>query len=193
MDTASTVNSADNLEEEATRESVQVCREYVGKVANLLILFSYADPVVKSQLCSVPLLFRLFQLMNDLELEILVKVLKAIRQLSMEPTMLDQLQRASSISTLVPFLSRTSGPYVNEIHNQVYQERVVVVCCLLLLLIALVCWLSTVRPGSRLPLQPLQSEPDQTRACCGCRSGSLSAPLCRKELAPQTICSPDIM
>jgi hypothetical protein len=49
-------------------------REYVIKVADLLLEFSCADTVVKSHMCSLSLLIRLFQMLNKLEAPILVKV-----------------------------------------------------------------------------------------------------------------------
>eukprot|EP00958_Prasinococcus_capsulatus_P019088 scaffold2299_cov359-Prasinococcus_capsulatus_cf.AAC.2 len=81
-------------------EAVQLATEYVEKAANLLLFVSYADPVVKSQMCSLPLLHRLFQVLPVLEPAIQVKILKCIKQLSMEPTTLDQLQKAGAIQRL---------------------------------------------------------------------------------------------
>jgi hypothetical protein len=49
-------------------------REYVIKVADLLLEFSCADTIVKSHMCSLSLLIRLFQMLNKLEAPILVKV-----------------------------------------------------------------------------------------------------------------------
>ena len=49
-------------------------REYVAKVADLLLEFSRADTIVKSHMCSISLLIRLLQMLNKLEAPILVKV-----------------------------------------------------------------------------------------------------------------------
>lgn len=54
--------------------NADVIRDYVVKVADLLLEFSRADTVVKSHMCSVNLLIRLFQMLNKLEPVILLKV-----------------------------------------------------------------------------------------------------------------------
>lgn len=58
--------------------SAEVAREYLEKVADLLLEFSQADTSVKSYMCSQSLLNRLFQMFNRIELPILLKVHKRV-------------------------------------------------------------------------------------------------------------------
>lgn len=51
-----------------------VAREYLEKVADLLLEFARADTAVKSYMCSQSLLGRLFQMFNKIESPILLKV-----------------------------------------------------------------------------------------------------------------------
>ncbi|KAL3692966.1 hypothetical protein R1sor_006617 [Riccia sorocarpa] len=94
-------------------------REYVTKVADLLLEFSRADKSVKSHMCQVNLLIRLFGMLNKLEPVILVKILRCIKELSTDPDTLENLQRADAMKHLVPFLEARDGPLVSQIHNQV--------------------------------------------------------------------------
>jgi hypothetical protein len=54
--------------------NADVAREYLEKVADLLLEFSRGDAVVKSHMCGLSLLIRLFQMLNKLEAPILLKV-----------------------------------------------------------------------------------------------------------------------
>lgn len=54
--------------------SADVAREYLEKVADLLLEFAQADSIVKSYMCSQSLLGRLFQMFNRIEPPILIKV-----------------------------------------------------------------------------------------------------------------------
>ena len=109
------------VEREKARASASLrrCCEYIEKVVDLLLVFSHADEVVKSQMCVLPLLHRLYKTLDSLEMDVLVKVLKSIKQLSTEPTTLDDLQRAGTIKRLVPFLAESSAAAGAEMHNQV--------------------------------------------------------------------------
>ncbi|KAG4973667.1 hypothetical protein JHK87_030488 [Glycine soja] len=54
--------------------NAEVAREYLEKVADLLLEFAQADTTVKSYMCSQSLLSRLFQMFNRVEPPILLKV-----------------------------------------------------------------------------------------------------------------------
>jgi hypothetical protein len=58
--------------------NAEVAREYLEKVADLLLEFSQADTTVKSYMCSQSLLSRLFQMFNRIEPPILLKVHKRV-------------------------------------------------------------------------------------------------------------------
>uniref|UniRef100_A0A6N2N803 Uncharacterized protein n=1 Tax=Salix viminalis TaxID=40686 RepID=A0A6N2N803_SALVM len=79
--------------------SAEVAREYLEKVADLLLEFSQADTSVKSYMCSQSLLNRLFQMFNRIEIPILLK-------------------RADAIKYLIPNLELKDGPLVDHIHSE---------------------------------------------------------------------------
>ncbi|XP_057849758.2 MAP3K epsilon protein kinase 1 isoform X2 [Cryptomeria japonica] len=96
----------------------EVAREYLVKVADLLLEFSRADTTVKLSMCSPGLLVRLFQMLNKFESPILLKILKCINQLSTDPTCLDYLQRADAMKHLIPHLEHHDGHLVSQIHSE---------------------------------------------------------------------------
>ncbi|XP_030526633.1 MAP3K epsilon protein kinase 1-like isoform X1 [Rhodamnia argentea] len=96
-----------------------VARDYLEKVAELLLEFAQADTTVKSYMCSQGLLLRLFQMFNRIERPILLKILKCINHLSMDPNCLESLQRAEAIKYLIPNLELKDGPLVSQIHHEV--------------------------------------------------------------------------
>ncbi|XP_042009965.1 MAP3K epsilon protein kinase 1-like isoform X1 [Salvia splendens] len=99
--------------------NVDVAREYLEKVADLLFEFAAADAAVKSYMCSQSLLSRLFQMFNKIEPPILLKLLKCINHLSTDPHCLEHLQRADAIKYLIPNLDLKEGSLVSQIHHEV--------------------------------------------------------------------------
>ncbi|KAL2518562.1 MAP3K epsilon protein kinase 1 [Abeliophyllum distichum] len=99
--------------------NVDVAREYLEKVADLLLEFAAADTTVKSHMCSQSLLSRLFQMFNKIEPPILLKLLKCIHHLSTDPHCLENLQRADAIKYLIPNLDLKEGALVSQIHHEV--------------------------------------------------------------------------
>ncbi|XVE66333.1 hypothetical protein DITRI_Ditri08aG0071900 [Diplodiscus trichospermus] len=99
--------------------NADVAREYLEKVADLLLEFAQADTNVKSYMCSQSLLSRLFQMFNRIEPPILLKILKCINHLSTDPNCLENLQRAEAIKYLIPNLELKDGPLVSQIHHEV--------------------------------------------------------------------------
>uniref|UniRef100_A0A7N0UKV2 Uncharacterized protein n=1 Tax=Kalanchoe fedtschenkoi TaxID=63787 RepID=A0A7N0UKV2_KALFE len=99
--------------------SADVAKEYLEKVADLLLEFAQADATVKSYMCSQSLLSRLFQMFYRIEPPILLKILKCINHLSTDPNCLENLQRADVIKYLIPNLELKDGPLVSQIHHEV--------------------------------------------------------------------------
>lgn len=99
--------------------NTDVAREYLEKVADLLLEFARADTTVKSYMCSQSLLSRLFQMFSKIEPPILLKILKCINHLSTDPNCLESLQRADAIKYLIPNLDLHEEPLINQIHNEV--------------------------------------------------------------------------
>ncbi|KDO52990.1 hypothetical protein CISIN_1g000533mg [Citrus sinensis] len=96
--------------------NADVAREYLEKVADLLLEFAQADTTVKSYMCSQSLLSRLFQMFNRIEPPIL---LKCVNHLSTDPNCLENLQRADAIKYLIPNLDLKDGHLVSLIHSEV--------------------------------------------------------------------------
>ncbi|KAK9052628.1 hypothetical protein SSX86_029258 [Deinandra increscens subsp. villosa] len=99
--------------------NADVAREYLEKVADLLLEFAAADSTVKFCMCSQSLLSRLFQMFNKIQPPILLKLLKCINHLSTDPHCLEPLQRADAIKYLIPNLDLKDGPLVSQIHHEV--------------------------------------------------------------------------
>ncbi|KAL0904969.1 hypothetical protein M5K25_027136 [Dendrobium thyrsiflorum] len=99
--------------------NADVAREYLEKVADLLLEFAQADSSVKSYMCSQSLLTRLFQMFNKIEPPILLKMLKCVNHLSGDPNCLEYLQRADAIKHLIPNLQVHDGPFDSQIHIEV--------------------------------------------------------------------------
>ncbi|KEH30575.1 MAP kinase kinase kinase [Medicago truncatula] len=99
--------------------NAEVAKEYLEKVADLLLEFAQADTTVKSYMCSQSLLSRLFQMFNRVEPPILLKILRCINHLSTDPNCLENLQRAEAIKYLIPNLELKEGSLVSEIHHEV--------------------------------------------------------------------------
>ncbi|XP_010534878.1 PREDICTED: MAP3K epsilon protein kinase 1-like isoform X2 [Tarenaya hassleriana] len=99
--------------------NADIAREYLEKVADLLLEFARADTTVKTYLCSQSLLSRLLQMFNCLEPPILLKLLECINHLSTDPNCLENLQRADAIKHLIPNLELKDGPLVYQIHHEV--------------------------------------------------------------------------
>ncbi|KAL5062702.1 hypothetical protein RYX36_024439, partial [Vicia faba] len=99
--------------------NAEVAKEYLEKVADLLLEFAQADKTVKFYICSQSLLSRLFQMFNRVEPPILLKILKCINHLSTDPNCLENLQRAEAIKYLIPNLELKEGSLVSEIHHEV--------------------------------------------------------------------------
>ncbi|KAL6004189.1 hypothetical protein ACLOJK_004736 [Asimina triloba] len=99
--------------------NTDVAREYLEKVADLLLEFAQADTTVKSYMCSQSLLSRLFQMFNKIEPPILLKILKCVNHLSTDPNCLESLQRADAIKHLIPNLELDEEPLISQIHHEV--------------------------------------------------------------------------
>ncbi|PON63796.1 Coatomer beta subunit [Trema orientale] len=99
--------------------NADVARDYLEKVADLLLEFAQAESAVKSYMCSQSLLSRLFQMFNRVEPPILLKILKCINHLSTDPHCLENLQRADAIKYLIPNLELKEGSLVSQIHHEV--------------------------------------------------------------------------
>ncbi|XP_050230992.1 MAP3K epsilon protein kinase 1-like isoform X2 [Mercurialis annua] len=116
---AGSATSSGLLSHMVSTMNAEVARDYLEKVADLLLEFSQADTTVKSYMCSQSLLSRLFQMFNRIEPPILLKILRCVNYLSTDPNCLENLQRADAIKFLIPNLELKDGPLVQQIHHEV--------------------------------------------------------------------------
>ncbi|XP_042498274.1 MAP3K epsilon protein kinase 1-like isoform X2 [Macadamia integrifolia] len=99
--------------------NTDVTKEYLEKVADLLLEFAQADTTVKSYMCGQSLLSRLFQMFNRIETPVLLKLLKCINHLSTDANCLENLQRADAIRHLIPNLELQEGLLISQIQHEV--------------------------------------------------------------------------
>jgi hypothetical protein len=88
---------------------------YVVKIAALLEMLANGDPQVKQHFTRGHVLQILIALVPSLPQAALILVLKAIRHLSVDPAVLEVLDRAGAIPTLVPFLSSPHQENVTQV------------------------------------------------------------------------------
>jgi len=92
--------------------------EYIKRIVTIFLWFSASDVVVKQHMSEQKIIERLLQVIDTLEPTLLVSMLKAIKNVSMDPMTLDNLAQAGTIQKLIKFLGKREGP-VTEMHNQV--------------------------------------------------------------------------
>ncbi|KAG8969493.1 hypothetical protein FRC03_002354, partial [Tulasnella sp. 419] len=95
------------------------------KIIHILLVFcqvSQSDGHVRASLATRKVVRRLLRACELLDPEHLVVMLKAVKHLSMSPTVLDVLQNANSIEILVRILEeQATGPHSTEISNHIFQ------------------------------------------------------------------------
>lgn len=95
------------------------------KIIQILVVFcqvSQSDIHVRNALGTRKVVRRLLRACELLEPEYLVQMLKAVKHLSMNATLLEVLQNANSIEILNRLLDeQSSGPYSTEISNHIFQ------------------------------------------------------------------------
>lgn len=90
--------------------------EYVLKIAQILHLFSEGDKVVKLHFARPAVIESMLKALPSLPQDILILLLKSIRNISMDSTTLDLLESAGAIPALIPFLD---SKQVSENQHQV--------------------------------------------------------------------------
>ena len=80
-------------------KALDVVSAMVHKMGNLLLVLSHADTAVKSHLCRQDTLLCQFELMQAAEPELLLKLLKGLKFLTLDPSTLPALQLTSSLYT----------------------------------------------------------------------------------------------
>ncbi|CUA68863.1 hypothetical protein RSOLAG22IIIB_03729 [Rhizoctonia solani] len=102
-----------------------VADEMKTKILIILLVFcqvSHSDATVRNALGARKIIRRLLRACELLGPEHLVVILKAVKHLSMNPTLLDALQNANAIEILVRILDEHGiGPHSAEIANHIFQ------------------------------------------------------------------------
>ncbi|KAL3139702.1 hypothetical protein ABBQ38_004012 [Trebouxia sp. C0009 RCD-2024] len=87
-------------------QAVDIVSAMLQKMGNLLLVLSHADTAVKGHLCRNDTLLCQFDLMQAVEPELLLKLLKSLKHLTLDPSTLPALQDAGTIQVLPVYLQR---------------------------------------------------------------------------------------
>ncbi|KAI0682393.1 kinase-like protein [Cytidiella melzeri] len=102
----------------------EIAEEMNKKLIQIILVFcqvSQSDIHVRNALGTRKVVRRLLRACELLTPEYLVHMLKAVKHLSMSPTLLEVLQNANAIDILVKILDeQSSGPYTAEMSNHVF-------------------------------------------------------------------------
>ncbi|KAF7365522.1 Cytokinesis protein sepH [Mycena venus] len=103
----------------------EAAKETKMKIIQILLVFSQvsqSDIHVRNALGTRKVVRRLLRSCELLEPECLVQMLKAVKHLSMNATLLEVLQNANAIEILVRILEeQSSGPHATEMSNHIFQ------------------------------------------------------------------------
>ncbi|KAF0488206.1 kinase-like protein [Gigaspora margarita] len=93
---------------------------YVCRIVNIFLMFSRGDAYVKEFMATrTRIVTRIFEDLYKLPSHLIVTVLKCVKNISMNSSTLDALQKSKSIQTLTALLDKQVPSYVTEISNQV--------------------------------------------------------------------------
>ncbi|DBA67330.1 TPA: hypothetical protein ACH3X2_001627 [Trebouxia sp. C0005] len=87
-------------------QALDVVSGLLQKMGNLLLVLSHADTAVKGHLCRQDNLLCQFELMQAVEPGLLLKLLKSLKHLTLDPSTLPALQDAGTIQVLPVYLQR---------------------------------------------------------------------------------------
>ena len=95
-------------------------QEALSHILQAFLIFSQSDTWLKKQVAARGVLRRILQTASALDPEPLTQMLKIIKNLSMSPTILDEMQNANTIEILTNILAKHhTGPHGAEMANQV--------------------------------------------------------------------------
>ncbi len=91
-----------------------------ANILQILLIYSQSDNFLKKQVATRSVLRRILRSASTLDPESLTLMLKIVKNLSMAPTILDEMQNANTIEILTNILAKHhSGPHGTEMSNQV--------------------------------------------------------------------------
>eukprot|EP01006_Ploeotia_vitrea_P036616 TRINITY_DN66042_c10_g1_i2.p2 TRINITY_DN66042_c10_g1~~TRINITY_DN66042_c10_g1_i2.p2 ORF type:complete len:533 (+),score=325.32 TRINITY_DN66042_c10_g1_i2:48-1646(+) len=97
----------------ADKESREA-QEYVRKAANIFFLFSQGDSHVKMHLARPSVLEALLKVLPELDHTIISLLIKVVKNVSMDPGTLEDLEAAGAIPALIPYLSSPHADISNQ-------------------------------------------------------------------------------
>ncbi|CAG8611906.1 10892_t:CDS:2, partial [Dentiscutata erythropus] len=93
---------------------------YVERIVNIFLMFSQGDAYVKEVMATrTRIVTKIFDNLDKLPPNLIVAMLKCIKNISMNSNTLEALQKAKAIQVLTAILDKQGPPYVTEISNQV--------------------------------------------------------------------------
>lgn len=110
------------IEDEADQddEKGELASSAKAHILQTLFIYSCSDTWLKGKLATRSVLRRILQACQRLEPESLTVMLKTIKNLSMSPSVLDEMENCNTIEVLIKLLGRHhDGPYGTEMSNQV--------------------------------------------------------------------------
>ncbi|SPO21335.1 related to MAPKK kinase [Ustilago trichophora] len=91
-----------------------------ANILQILLIYSQSDNFLKKQVATRSVLRRILRSASTLDPESLTLMLKIVKNLSMSPAILDEMQNANTIEILTNILAKHhSGPHGTEMSNQV--------------------------------------------------------------------------
>lgn len=101
-------------------EEDEYASEARANILQILLIYSQSDNFLKKQVATRSVLRRILRSASSLDPESLTLMLKIVKNLSMSPAILDEMQNANTIEILTNILAKHhSGPHGTEMSNQV--------------------------------------------------------------------------
>ncbi|SOV01322.1 related to MAPKK kinase [Ustilago sp. UG-2017a] len=101
-------------------EEDEYASEARANILQILLIYSQSDNFLKKQVATRSVLRRILRSASSLGPESLTLMLKIVKNLSMSPAILDEMQNANTIEILTNILAKHhSGPHGTEMSNQV--------------------------------------------------------------------------
>ncbi|ORX91461.1 hypothetical protein K493DRAFT_50780 [Basidiobolus meristosporus CBS 931.73] len=93
--------------------------KYLTKVANIFLIFSQADNNIRELMATRHVLKRILNELMNLPPDLFLKMLKCVKNISMNSSTLETLQKVNAIQILTACLDRSASIYFTETSNQI--------------------------------------------------------------------------
>ena len=88
--------------------------DYTKKVADIVHLFSQGDAVVKAALAEEQVQREIMRTLPGLSPDNMILILKSVRNISMDPSTLDSMEKAGAINVLIPLMDAQFPEYIQN-------------------------------------------------------------------------------